>query len=396
MSLAHGRDVRGLRPDLPSRPRSAPPLRARLAQGREALLALGPAWRALDTRAAQVPAPYDLLVQASGSLSASAPLLVLVESGDRLVGAWPLRVQRFGPVSMATRLGRAIQPFDGLTTDAHHDGAAIARAAWAALAADRPVDVVALPHLLAESPLLAVDELRHHAAVAGTTMGVDLSAYDAPGDWAESRSRSQRRTLRRSREALARMGEVRFEVLDAPSRRRSAFLEALALKLAWADERQEVAATLRAPWFAAAWLRAVADPHLGESVRVFRLSVDGRTAAVEVGLVCRGTRTFQSYLGAWAPEFAAASAGLLLTADTIAWCIGAGLERYDLLPPVSEFKARWGDDPREVRSSLVAFSLAGRLVEPVVRDGREHVRAMVGRLPDPVQALLRVAVSRAW
>jgi CelD/BcsL family acetyltransferase involved in cellulose biosynthesis len=129
-------------------------------------------------------------------------------------------------------------------------------------------------------------------------------------------------------------------------------------------------------------------------VVLFRLTVDGRPAATELGFVDRGQRAFLSYLGAFSPEFAEGSPGTVLTAASIAWGIRNGLGRYDLLPPESDFKARWADERRAVYAAVIPLTRAGRSLEPLMRNGRDLARTVFASLPTPLREFARAAQGR--
>ena len=72
---------------------------------------------------------------------------------------------------------------------------------------------------------------------------------------------------------------------------------------------------------------------------VAKLTLDGRTAAIEAGFIHRAT--FHLYLRAFAPEFANLGPGNILTERMLEWCADNAIERYDMLAPRSRNKAEW-------------------------------------------------------
>ncbi len=168
-----------------------------------------------------------------------------------------------------------------------------------------------------------------------------------------AKARDQRE-LRRFRRRLQDIGALRFTVVagaDALPHLR----EAIELKRAWLAERGMPSGVIGdADWESAveALARAPASP-----LRIARLSVGERTAAVEIGVVC-GTR-WCAFLGALDPDFARSGPGHVQMAETIAHCRDAGLSVYDLLAPADVYKDGLAHDAVAVRDHAVALTAAG-------------------------------------
>ena len=131
--------------------------------------------------------------------------------------------------------------------------------------------------------------------------------------------------------------------------------EAIALKRTWLAERGLSSGVIGdTEWEAA--IATLADAATSP-LRVARLSVDGQTAAVEIGFV--HDDRWCAFLGAMAPEFAKCGPGHVQMAKTIAHCHEQGLARYDLLAPADSYKSRIAHGSTMVCDHAAALSPLG-------------------------------------
>jgi CelD/BcsL family acetyltransferase involved in cellulose biosynthesis len=365
-----------------------PALTAQTLRGRAAFLALLPEWRQLEARATRVPTPVGLLEQIVARIDVSAPRVVTIRAGDELVGIWALRRQHAGPLSIASRLGRTLQPYDDLVLAPGCDAEAVAQAAWAEVRRWRDVDAIQLPSIEQRSILRSVPDIA--AAARPSDMGcvLDLTLHADPSSYLAGRSKNRRKAARRSLNQLKRRGPVVFADVEDPHLRRKLVTEAIALKCAWLDERNAPSPALRAPWFievlaAAAAEPGAADPGAADPLKVFHLTAGGQTAAIEIGMV--DGDVYRSYLGTYSPDFAHEHPGATLTLNVIGWSIEAGLTCYDMLPPETPFKKHWTDTEVMVHGSVVPLSWRGELTLPLLRNGRQWAKQLYGRLPERAQ-----------
>lgn len=203
----------------------------------------------------------------------------------------------------------------------------------------------------------------------------------------------QKRERARSRRRLAERGELRFEALRGPDAI-DALRHAFALKRGWLVAQGEASAVLDDPRALAALERLAVDPQDGASLVVGRLTVGGVPAAFEVGLV-KGRR-FHAYLGAVAEPFAAASPGKTVMEETLAWCLGEGVDLYDLLPPADAYKRRWSNGSTKVRVYVAPVTRVGKLYAGVWLGAlRPRLRAALAAMPASLRRRVGVAALKA-
>lgn len=364
---------------------SAGPLESSTVRGGTALQDLLPEWRDLEDRAQRVPLSAAVLA-ASGAFSAHPDVrIVTVRDGAGLQAVWPLAVDHRGPVRIARRLGGPLQATDGLTLASAAPSRQLARAAWAEVARWTDVDVLQLSALTVGDPLLEQPGLCHWSQSTHRTCRVRLH----PGrDLLAGKSRQRRKAVRRRRRQLEAQGEVRFRRLTAPSDRETAVMEAIQAKRQWLDEQGAPAPVLRSSRFQEGLRAAARQSPEDARFEVFRLELDGRGVAWELGHV--DGDTFRSFVGAYDGELARLGLGVTLTLETVAWCAARGLRLYDFLPPLTPFKQSWADHERRICRVVCPLRTRGRLVVPAVRDGRQLAKQAWQRLVprEVAQALL--------
>ena len=336
-------------------------------------------WRSLGGRAQASVLPAGML---DGPLDADGVFIVGAWVADRLMGLWPLRVRRRGPLRIAMRAGRELQTYDGALLDPEADPAATAAALWSEVERRCPADVLLLRALPDASPLRRLPTIAAVAETSEETWWLQTDALSSPEAVIARLSKSRRKSSRRNRRGLEASGEVVFSRLRESSARVAAIRSALSLKAAWLDEQQLHSFAVHAPWFQRALTAAAAEPAMLEQLEVFTLSVGGEPVAFEVGF--RDRSTYRSFVGAFSPAWSAHGVGAELTAQVLQWCVSAGIARCDLLPPSSDFKAGWCDHSAPVWSARLALSVWGRAALPLTEVPR-RLKPLYLRLPTPTR-----------
>jgi CelD/BcsL family acetyltransferase involved in cellulose biosynthesis len=348
------------------------------------------AWRAAVGPRPGGGAPCALLLAEAQTAGAGA---VCVRVEGQPAGIWPLRRRRLGPATVLERVAGVLQPYDGLMVHPLADPAAVAGAALEALMRARPADALHLSALPSASPLAALPALQAVARPEGEASVIDLEGHADLEGWMARRSRNRRRALRRRRELLLERGEVRLRLHAAPAERLAALGLGLRWKARWLEQRALLGRGLTGADTPGRLRSALADPALSPALPIFSLEVGGETVAVEIAQL--DGRTCLSWLGAYDPAWARLGVGAQLTVEVIGWCLRQGLSAYDLLPPRTDFKADLVDHHPQVVSATLPLRPAGRLLAPLLRDGRRLAKEGFHRLPAPARAALRRALKRA-
>jgi CelD/BcsL family acetyltransferase involved in cellulose biosynthesis len=309
---------------------------------------------------------------ANGSDRDTWRIVTLREDG-RLVALWPLQCDRLLGARILRWLGEPWTQYGdalALPGPQRYDRLALV---WRAICAFPDIDLVKLGRLRQGAAVTALPALAMPRAVyCEMAPFVDL-ARKGPPPKADKRLRARRRRL----EAI---GPVRFEIVSDADARLRYVREAVALKRDWLAARKLASTGLWHPALDA----LMEDMAPSDILVVGRLSVDGRTAAIELGLHSNGG--FRSLLGCHDPAFATGSPGHLLIGHMIDWSRRANCRLYDLMVPADPYKAQWSNDCVTVADHATALTLRGTFAALWFR-ARPALKALYRKLPQGLRHL---------
>lgn len=256
-----------------------------------------------------------------------------VRHNERLVGIAPLLIYPRGQERVLAFMGGGVSDYLDLLAEPERANQVVSAVLEQAKQIDG-WDILDLTDLSASSIL-------HKTVLAPfSTLHDHCSALALPpseNELLQLLSKRQRANLRNARSRLTRAGESRFEV--AVQETLPEFLSDLFRLHAsrWsqvghlgvlADERVKLFHEAVAP-------KLLATGHL----RLYRLTVEKRTAAVIYGLV--GGSTLFCYLQGFDPEFAFASPGTQLMLFAIQDAVRLGIRKFDFLRGEENYKRHW-------------------------------------------------------
>jgi len=178
-------------------------------------------------------------------------------------------------------------------------------------------------------------------------------------------SKKLRANTNRAENGLNRRGELRFEDAAELATWLEAWEEFLALEAqGWKGEGQGAIAGDEK--LAAFYRRVLEEAHRQGKLRLYLLRLDGRLIGANLVIV-EGTTAY-GWKTAYAPELAKYSPGNVLQRKVIQALAEEGVERLDMLDPVSEWKRRWATrvEPR-IHMRLFPPSLRGAVFYRLVR-----------------------------
>lgn len=193
------------------------------------------------------------------------------------------------------------------------------------------------------------------------------------------------RELRRFRRRLADIGEVRFDVLRGFAAH-AVMREALDIKREWLTARGLSSAVIGDPDWEQALTALSGDSRGDNPLRAALLTVGGKTAAIEIGLVQE--QRWCAFLGAVAPDFVKAGPGHVQMADTVAHCQASGIATYDLLAPADPYKHAVAHGAVAVRDHAAALAGGGWLAVLATR-AVPTLKGMASRMPPRLRQALR-------
>jgi CelD/BcsL family acetyltransferase involved in cellulose biosynthesis len=300
----------------------------------DAIAPLAGEWDALAERTAAPPfARPGWFAAWWGAFGAGAPLVVAARRQGRLVGVLPLRRRASALVSAANVHSPA---FSILAEDS---AVAAELAGWVLTQRARRVQ---LDYVDAADPALA--ELRRAATRTGHRVlrtVVQRSPYAelTPGEDVDRRLTAKSASnLRRVRRRLGELGDVGFDVIDAPGRLgallRDGFrLEASGWKAGRGTAILSSDVTRRFYTDVAAW---AAD---AGALRLAFLRVDGRAIAFALGL--RDASASYLLKGGYDPAFRRYAPARLLCRHLLAHAAAEGAARFEFLGADEPWKLEW-------------------------------------------------------
>jgi CelD/BcsL family acetyltransferase involved in cellulose biosynthesis len=290
---------------------------------------------------------------------------VVVRHEDRVVLIWPLLVARRGLVRIASGAGAPIGQYDEILLDPDYEGRAAINAAMQTLVDTIHPDLVSLERVRADSTL--------RAALHGTpplSWAEGAPYTDLSNGMAGVKTAHKPRVVRQQKKRLRtfnRSGRVDFHLASDPAEAEAWLTDALALKRDWLRKTGRVSRAFMRPETGNCLIelaQVLVSADTSPRMVVSKLTLDGRTAAIEAGFCHHGA--YHLYLGAFAPEFAKLGPGNVLTEKVLEWCIANGIKRYDMLAPRSRNKREWQSNEVAIVDFALPATLRGRLYAALV------------------------------
>lgn len=351
--------------------------------GSGAVSAAAGAWRAIEA-AGGLATPFQSLALAQAATGVhldqgEEPLIAVVRHDGCPVALFPGVVGRTGGIAVLRFLGDPLIQYGDILATPGASAQSIA-AAFDAVADAQRASLLLLRKVRSDSRLASILSRRGHAVAEAAAPFVDVGS-------SENRNARDERELRRLRRRLAERGEVRFAVAEAAAAR-PLLRHALTLKRQWLSERDLASQVIGDRRWEAA-LVAAAEDTASLRIAAAALTVDGRSAAIEIGFVSGGT--WFAFLGATDPDFAKAGPGQVLMADIIDHCRQQGLGVYDLLPPAQPYKQALATGDIAVADYALPLDLRGRLAAWGARLRPAAKRALAS-MPPPLRRLIARAI----
>ena len=347
-------------PDLMERPEA---WRTHVVSTLQGLDEIAAEWRYLESNADQSATAFQSFDWCRAHLAGNAPArfaIVCVYRRGELVLVLPLSIHRRFGVAVATWLGDPFTQYGDVLIDRRTPRQDALDAAFKALSKIAGLDALTLRKVRHDATILEAGGMAG-AIPAGDSQSaiLELAEFKSLECYRKTLKSKQRSNRKRVRRKLNEAGKVKFEIVTGRTAMAQTVDEAITFKTRWLAERglMSRAAFCGNPF--GILQRLVASPNAGFETIVSRLSVDGVSAAIEVGFLWNNC--YFAYLGSFNPEFAAMSPGTIQMEDTISWLIEKGVASYDLFAPMDHYKQQWSNTVRPVSTCLVALSARGWL-----------------------------------
>lgn len=276
------------------------------------------------------------------------PRIVVVRERGRPLVVFPTVLCRFAGLATVRFLGDPfIQYGDALVspdaTPAHLS------AAWSVVVNPRQVRIGLFRRVRVDSPFTSL------LASQASTVGCEEAPFVDVVRGKNTNARDTRE-MRRLHRRLAECGPLAFEV-QRGSAAVEILSETLALKRAWLAERGLPSAVLGNADWEQVLFAAAATSSGSRELTAARLTVDGKTAATEIGFT--DSTTWYAYMAAFAPIFAKYGPGHVLMQNILAWCVETKRTVYDMLPPSQPYKLTLATGSVPVRDYAIAVDAMG-------------------------------------
>lgn len=373
--------------------RSKRRLATEVFRGPDAYRALRAEWKLLaerqqSTSVFQSPDMLEAWSRHFATERADDLVTVMVRKDGQAVLIWPLLIERSGLVRTARGAGSPIGQYDEILLDPDCDAVEAFEAAKEALVEAARPDLVLLERVRDDGTLRKALGRAEPSACSEGAPYADLSR-GFPHLMASLKSRVVRQQRKRMRR-FEQEGSIEFAVAANAEQAEAWLSEAIALKREWlrstgrisrAFVRRETTECLTE------FARTRSEPDAAPRMLVSRLTLDGETAAIEMGFCERGI--YHLYLGAFAPAFAKFGPGNVLTEKLLRWCADNGFHRYDMMAPRSRNKGEWQSDEVLVFDFAIPTTLRGRLFVAIfLKRLLPAIRNAFYALPDSLRSRL--------
>ncbi|MBU1213082.1 MAG: GNAT family N-acetyltransferase [Alphaproteobacteria bacterium] len=330
-------------------------------------------WHWWNTYVGDRDDPVIIVGRRNGRLAMVIPLVVEARLGVRTLTWMGDPVSQYSDVLIAGRRDTSRDILRGLRFAAHTRGIDL-------LAAGKVREGSALAAAIEASGGRVADE-----QIAPAMSLVGLSGLQD----IESRfSSKMRRDRRRKRKHLEQAGRLDFKVVSEGSQALEAVECAISFKFDWIEKHAIVSNTYADSRFAAFWRSAAGSSEHRAGLAVAILNIDGRPAAIEIGLRHKGVHF--AHIGAFDIAYEKLSPGAAQMDALFDTCIAEGVREYDMLAPNAAYKQRLGDRFVVVRDYVLPVSSKGRACDALrLTDGRTLAKAALTKLPAGARRVIK-------
>ncbi|KUO68412.1 MAG: hypothetical protein APF80_06105 [Alphaproteobacteria bacterium BRH_c36] len=317
------------------------------------------------------------------------PVIVVGRHKGRLSMVIPLVVETRLGIRTLTWMGDPVSQYSDVLIAGRHDTSRDILRGLTFAAQTRVVDLVAAGKVREGSALAdAIEAGGGRAAdeqVAPAISLLGLSGVEA----IESRfSSKMRRDRRRKRKLLEQAGRPDFKVVSEGSQALAAVECAISFKFDWIEKHAIVSNTYADSRFADFWRSVAASRERPVGMAAAILNIDGRPAAIEIGLRHKGVHF--AHIGAFDIAYEKLSPGSAQMDALFDACIAEGVSEYDMLAPNAAYKQRLADRFVVVRDYVLPVSATGRACDALrLTEGRTFAKAALTKLPAGARRVIK-------
>lgn len=312
--------------------------------------------------------------------------------GDELSFVCPLVIRRHGPLRIGHWVGEPFTQYG--TALVKQDGRQDQRLAlfWAELGKAKVMDAVwfryirqdscLAPYLCDKAILLKQDQ--------ACSLGLSaFSNWDEMEQWFRERhSKTTRRNRARNNRRLLELGTIEMRLLEKSQDLQQALDDVLAFKAKWLEESGLRSSTFADEDSISVLRSLIENDHPNSACRFYGLYLDGKAVAYDIGFTSFGR--FLGNVGAFHPDYKSYSPGIYLMQALMLDLEQSGFDRFDLMSPVYDYKARWCKDLDDIMDYGLALNWRGQLyVNGYLMQVRPLLKSLLDHMPAGLQAFIQ-------
>ncbi|ODT77781.1 MAG: hypothetical protein ABS76_26120 [Pelagibacterium sp. SCN 64-44] len=373
---------------------------SRVLRTLEEIEAIADAWRGLERHCADPLGYFQSYDWCSNWVRQFGhehkPYVVTLWRGEVLVAIWPRMIVELAGIRRLETLGAPHSQYCGALV--RRDGTPVVEIARHLRTAVRASKCdVTISRAVPEGTMLA-EILADKAEIRGSTnmaSMLDLSGFASAEDYTARLGKLQKRNRNRRRNHLARLGELRFEVIwpDHPDFA-GLVRECAAMKRRWLAETGRFSTGFSMGGYEDFLVALDGDAGRLSGACLSVLRVGDKVAALELGFIRH--RHYYAYIGGFDWDLRDLSPGKVQMDLTVGWLIDKGVGAYDLLINPADYKASWTNKAVAVKSRAEALSWRGRLYAsawlPSLRPALKQLHGQLPLLMGRFAGLLKPAV----
>jgi len=313
--------------------------------------------------------------------------------GHRMIGIWPLSVQRRWGVWIAKSLDDPFGQFAGVLFENKADivpgVAAVLRTLRARKSADAlQIDSVVNATSLHEALMSAGARNR----VSNTAVYVDLRQCRSFDEFMGAINKKTRKNLRNLWNRLRRVVEIEHVISDQRIQLRNVIEDTFEARLAWIHEYGRTSPAFRDQDFRPI-VRGLSGSGAIELLGFSLVSKDGFVSS-QWGFTYLGR--YYAYLSAKNSRYDEFSPGRLHLGMVIEACKARGIEVLELMPPAADYKLSWSDRTKRLDVFVMPMSVRGYLVlNPLVDKIGFATRSVSRLIPQSIRRPLVRLLNRS-
>jgi CelD/BcsL family acetyltransferase involved in cellulose biosynthesis len=348
-------------------------LQVELVDDPDRLVDLRATWESFNARLTDHEAPFFqshawnlhvARVRSRRSARRYRACVATIRDGERVIGIWPLSLQRSSGAWIVKSLDEPFGQFAGVVFENSADIVAGVAAVLDALRATGLADGLHLDNVIEGTPL-------HHALIGlgargrpfGEAVYVDMREYKTFGEYAQGINKKTRKNLRNLLNRLLRVADAKHVVASDPTQLHKLLTSAFDVRVQWMQHNARTSPAFRDSDF-----RAVVDglSQSGVDLLGFTFASTEDELSAQWGFTYLGR--YYAYISGKNPQFDPYSPGRLHLGMVIEACKDRGYDVLELMAPASDYKLTWSDHTRKLQALTMPFTIKGYFLLSILGD----------------------------